>query len=104
MGAITFVSTLGTAVVIQMCLLPLYADMENPSPKKFRRAVNVAFAAVGFLFVAFAVIADVAYGNEIESNVLLNIKSGGWGVVAQIGMIAVMLGVYPLMLMPMVAP
>jgi amino acid permease len=103
-GAITFVSTLGTAVVIQMCLLPLYRDMEGASPKKFRRAVNVSFAGVCLLFIAFAVIADVAYGDTIESNVLLNIKPGVWGVVAQTGMIVVMLGVYPLMLMPMVAP
>jgi amino acid permease len=104
MGAVTFVSTLGTAVVIQMCLLPLYADMKDASPRKFKRAVNLAFAAVGVLFVAFSVIADIAYGEEIESNVLLNIKPGVWGVIAQIGMITVMLSVYPLMIMPMVAP
>jgi amino acid permease len=103
-GVITFVSTLGTAVVIQMCLLPLYGEMKDPCPRKFRRAVNLSFTAVGVLFVAFAVIADVAYGDGIESNVLLNLKPGAWGVFAQIGMIAVMFGVYPLMIMPMVAP
>lgn len=102
-GVMSLASNLNTAVAIHMCFLPLYADMAKPSPVVFRSALNVSFLIVGLLMVAFSVLAGVAYGPATRSNILLNLH-GLPGAVAQMGMVAVMMCVYPLMLMPMVAP
>merc|ERR1719253_216815 len=91
-------------LIIQMCVLPFYQELEDRSVAKFRTILKKAFAFLFFLFAGFLYMSLVAFGEGVFSNVLENFPNGLLGSMAQIGMVGVALSVYPLMLMPMVAP
>ena len=49
--------------------------------------------------------AYLTYGSNVLGNVLKNLPSASWyALIANAGMSVVCIGVYPLMIMPMVAP
>jgi len=102
-GMVTLATTLGTAVVIQMCLLPMYEGMEGRSVPRFKQAMKVSFAVVFVLLALFTVLCNAAFVT-VQQNVLENLDEGPFATAARVGMVAVMLGCYPLNLMPMVAP
>jgi amino acid permease len=92
------------SVIIQMCVLPMYEELQDRSPAKFQKIVNISFS---FLFVftsIFASLAYMLYGSQTQSNVLLNFPDIPGASLAQAGMVVVILGVYPIMVSPMIAP
>merc|ERR1712176_840316 len=91
-------------VIIQMCVLPMYKELETRSPKRFSHVIGVSFSGLFLLFVAFAVAGSLAYGPTVHSNVLKDLPHSGWGILAQACMVLAIAAVYPIMLMPMVAP
>lgn len=103
-GNITMVSALMQALIIQMCVLPMYRDLEDRSPEKFRSLLMKSFIFLFFLFSTFASLAFLAFGPMVQSNVLRDLPMNFSGNAARIGMLIVVLGVYPIMLMPMTAP
>merc|ERR1719408_1156803 len=98
------------AVTIQMCVLPMYYELEDRSPEKFTRCVNIAFFSLFLIFAGFSVLAEMNFGTSSESNILLNIPvnyqsaKGLCGMIAQLGMIVSISAVYPIMFAPMIAP
>lgn len=103
-GSAAMVSTMMQCAVIQMCVLPMYANLKDRSPQKFSHVLGASFSALFLIFSGFAVAGYIAYGWEVDSNVLKNISSGVLGTIAQGLMIVAMAAVYPIMLLPMVAP
>ena len=88
----------------QMCILPMYKDLEDRSPRRFRRALGVSFSTLFVLYAAFATVAYLHFGPTVPANVLNDLGEGGLGGVARVGMSVVVLCVYPIMVKPMVAP
>jgi amino acid permease len=82
----------------------MYEQLENRTPERFQMCVVVAF---GFLFVftmLFGAAAYMIFGTDTLSNILKNFPRNWPADVARVGMCLVVLGVYPIMLSPMVAP
>jgi amino acid permease len=103
-GCVSMCSALMMAIVIQMCVLPMYQSMRNRSVARFRRVLTVSFSFLFVLFVGFQTLALVAFGPFVQSNVLRNLPDDFAGSLARLGMIGAVLGVYPIMIAPMVAP
>jgi amino acid permease len=46
------------SVIIQMCVLPMYEELEERSPQAFQKIVNISFA---FLFLFMSLFSTVGY-------------------------------------------
>mmetsp|Transcript_71626 Transcript_71626/g.142145 ORF Transcript_71626/g.142145 Transcript_71626/m.142145 type:complete len:479 (-) Transcript_71626:13-1449(-) len=103
-GSLTMVSTVSNSIIIQMCVLPMYEVLENRSPRKFIHIVMLAFGILSVLLSLFCLVAYLAVGGNVQGNVLLDLPHTMWNSVSRAGIIVVILAVYPIMLMPMVAP
>eukprot|EP01062_Namystynia_karyoxenos_P023763 TRINITY_DN19208_c0_g1_i1.p1 TRINITY_DN19208_c0_g1~~TRINITY_DN19208_c0_g1_i1.p1 ORF type:complete len:457 (+),score=72.76 TRINITY_DN19208_c0_g1_i1:85-1455(+) len=103
-GNVVFMSNMMFSTVLQMCVLPMYRELKGRSPRRFCNILAAAFAALWVLFVGFASVGYLAYGSKVDSNVLNNLPRNVPGHAARIGMLFVILGVYPIMQMPMVEP
>lgn len=103
-GSIAMVSAMMQAVIIQMCILPMYQQLEDRSPHKFKGIVINAFSALFAIFGGFSAIAYLTFGPEVRGNVLLNLPHDRWGNLARIASSVSVMGVFPLVLMPMIAP
>jgi len=103
-GVFAFLSLISVSVIIQMCILPMYKELEDRSPRRFRRALGTSFSILAVLYSAFATIAYLRFGPAVPDNVLNDLGGGGWDEAARIGMSVVVLCVYPIMVKPMVAP
>eukprot|EP00746_Dinoflagellata_sp_MGD_P010791 gnl/MRDRNA2_/MRDRNA2_122422_c0_seq1.p1 gnl/MRDRNA2_/MRDRNA2_122422_c0~~gnl/MRDRNA2_/MRDRNA2_122422_c0_seq1.p1 ORF type:complete len:435 (-),score=53.92 gnl/MRDRNA2_/MRDRNA2_122422_c0_seq1:74-1378(-) len=103
-GAIAMVSAMMQAVIIQMCVLPMYHQLEDRSPKKFTGIVTVAFSCLFFIFAGFAVMAYLVFGPGVHGNILLDLPHTTWGNAARLGAALSVIAVYPIQLMPMIAP
>jgi amino acid permease len=104
-GTLTMVSTATNSIIIQMCILPMYEALENRSPERYTKVLLLAFACLGVLLSIFAIVAYLVVGPPVEGNVLKNFPPKTfWASATQVGMIVVIFAVYPIFLMPMVAP
>jgi len=103
-GSLTMFSILMQCSIVQMCVLPMYEEMENRSPRRFGIAVGTAFAFLALLFAAFSAVAYVVFGPQVQGNVMMNLPHDALGSFARVGMTLVMLAVFPIMMMSMVAP
>merc|ERR1712032_545006 len=69
------------------------------------RIVQRSFGGLFFLFASFSVVGYLLYGKEVSDNVLGDLGGEGfWHQVAQLGAALAVLGVYPILINPMVAP
>lgn len=103
-GDVAMFSAMMQAVTIQMCVLPMYNELQDRSPEKFRHIVRVAFSCLFVIFGCFAVAGQFSFGEIVQSNVLLDLPGHVWGKVAQFGAVVSIMSVYPIMMSPMVAP
>lgn len=103
-GTFTCFSVMMFSIIIQMCVLPMYEQLEDRSPAKFQKCVLAAFLFLFVFTMLFGACAYMIYGVETQSNVLKNFESHWAADVARIGMCLVVLGVYPIILAPMIAP
>lgn len=104
LGSMSMFSALMMATVIQMCVLPMYESLEDRSLPKFRRILFISFGFLFLLFVGFQTLALMVYGPDVSDNILNALPQTAASNVARLGMVGVVLGVYPIMLMPMIAP
>lgn len=104
LGNISMLSGMMMAMGIQCYVLPMYEELEGRSVPKFRRILYISFSFLFVLFVAFQTLAVFAFGTAVDSNVLKNLPPSSASTAAQLGMVVVSAGVYPLMLAPMVSP
>ncbi|CAE7522897.1 AVT1J [Symbiodinium natans] len=103
-GSLAMVSVLMQAAVVQMCILPMYEQMEHRNPGRFAKCLGISFGFVAFLFVGFSSIAYVAIGPHVSSNVLIDLPHGTFGGFARVVMAFAVIGVYPILTSSMVAP
>jgi amino acid permease len=82
----------------------MYEELENRSPRRFLCVLLVAFTSLGLLFAAFATVSYLAFGENVDSNVLNNLPKNHLSDVARIAVVGVVAAVYPIMVLPMVAP
>jgi len=103
-GSVAMVAAMMQTVVIQACVLPMYEEMENRSPGKFNRVVAVSFFILFVLCSSFAVLGYHTFGATVSSNILLNLPHTAAGNAGRLCAAAAVLGVYPIILKPMIAP
>eukprot|EP00928_Gymnodinium_smaydae_P044696 TRINITY_DN29815_c0_g1_i1.p1 TRINITY_DN29815_c0_g1~~TRINITY_DN29815_c0_g1_i1.p1 ORF type:complete len:468 (-),score=71.26 TRINITY_DN29815_c0_g1_i1:464-1867(-) len=105
-GSPAMLAALSQCVIIQMCVLPMYEELEDRSPAKFNRALWLAFAVLMVIYSAFATLGYLVFGQFVHSDVLqdMNIPRTPYGDLAQLGMVLVVAAIYPIMVIPMVAP
>merc|ERR1712032_485590 len=103
-GSVSMFSNLMIALIIQMCVLPMYESLEDRSVPRFRKIVVRSFSAAFVLFSGFFVAGILAFGVGVKYDILSSLPKDVFGNAARVGMLVVVLGVYPLMLMPMVQP
>lgn len=103
-GGITMVSALMQAAIVQMCVLPMYEQLERRSPERFAGCAIAGFGFVTLLFIVFSSVGYLLYGATVSSNVLQDLPIGLGGDIARIAMAVAVLGVYPIMVSSMIAP
>mmetsp|Transcript_40187 Transcript_40187/g.71321 ORF Transcript_40187/g.71321 Transcript_40187/m.71321 type:complete len:422 (+) Transcript_40187:40-1305(+) len=103
-GNIAMFSAMMQAIVIQMCVLPMYGELEDRSPAKFNRIVATSFGILFMVFAAFAVVGYVTFGPHVGSNILEAIPHSPLGKAAKVGAAICVAAVYPIMEKTMVAP
>eukprot|EP00397_Hematodinium_sp_SG-2012_P028205 GEMP01029684.1.p1 GENE.GEMP01029684.1~~GEMP01029684.1.p1 ORF type:complete len:421 (+),score=55.16 GEMP01029684.1:31-1293(+) len=103
LGNITMFSATMQTTVIQMCILPMYEEMDIRTPKRFGLSLAIAFGFLFLLFAAFSSFAYLTYGRNVQSNIFNSFPETTFPNVGRAGMLMVCLGVYPLMVLPMVA-
>jgi len=103
-GNFAMITVMFQAVIVQMCVLPMYKALENRSPQKFNRIVAVGFGVLFVLFCGFSSIGYLLSGPKVASNILQDLPKGPPTSVAEASVIAVVASVYPIMVYPMIAP
>eukprot|EP00929_Paragymnodinium_shiwhaense_P019394 TRINITY_DN13240_c0_g1_i2.p1 TRINITY_DN13240_c0_g1~~TRINITY_DN13240_c0_g1_i2.p1 ORF type:complete len:403 (+),score=74.22 TRINITY_DN13240_c0_g1_i2:64-1272(+) len=103
-GSVTMVSSATNSIIIQMCILPMYEAFENRTPERFGRVLVWSFGSLAVLLSVFSAFAYLVVGHTVSGNVLEDLPRGTWGNLTQAGMIIVIFAVYPIFLMPMIAP
>lgn len=103
-GNFSMISAMFQAVVIQMCVLPMYEELEDRSPQKFDKIVAVGFGILFFLFCGFSIVGYLLIGPEVQSNILKDLPHNIGSSIAQVGTMLVVSCVYPIMVYPMIAP
>mmetsp|Transcript_103372 Transcript_103372/g.287825 ORF Transcript_103372/g.287825 Transcript_103372/m.287825 type:complete len:434 (+) Transcript_103372:160-1461(+) len=103
-GTFSMVTVMFQAVIIQMCVLPMYKDLQDRSPRKFDKIVAVGFGVLFFIFSGFSCVGYLLVGPKVRDNLLADLDAGVWSSIAQVGTILVVSCVFPIMLAPMVAP
>jgi amino acid permease len=103
-GSLTMISTVTNTIIVQMCVLPMYEVLENRSPRRFFRVLLISFGCLTLLLCIFCLAAYIAIGNTVDGNVLKSLPETTWNAVSRGGVILVILAVYPIFLLPMVAP
>lgn len=103
-GNVAMVSAMMQAVIIQMCVLPMYQQLENRTPQKFLGIVSTAFCALFAIFSGFSVVAYLTFGPMVHGNLLLDLPHSVWGNMGRAAASISVLAVFPIMVMPMIAP
>lgn len=103
-GCIAMMSAMMNTVTMQTLVLPMYAEMKDRSPANFRRVLAASFSVLFALFSGFSGVGYLAFGSGVSSNVLLNLPSTALGHTARLCAALAVLAIYPLILLPMIAP
>jgi len=103
-GNFAMASVMFQAVIIQMCVLPMYEELEDRSPEKFDKIVAVGFGCLFLIFCGFSIVGYLLIGPQVQSNILEDLPKGPWTSIAQAGVMLVVACVYPIMVYPMIAP
>lgn len=103
-GSVAMVSAMMQVVVIQMCALPMYGELENRTPAKFNQIVAVSFGILMLLCCGFGVAGYATFGSTVNSNILVNLPNTQWGHVSRVAAATAVAAVFPMILGAMVAP
>lgn len=106
-GNVAMITVMFQAVIIQMCVLPMYKELADRTPRKFDKIVAVGFGTLFFIFCGFSIAAYMLVGPEVTSDVLQDltkVSDTAWTRVAQAGVMLVVACVYPIMVYPMIEP
>lgn len=104
MGSIAMVSAMMQTVIIQVCILPMYAELKDRTPTKFNFIVAISFSALFIICAGFAVVGYLTYGETVAPDVLTNLPGSPWGTFSRLSAAAAVCAVYPIIMNPMLAP
>ena len=96
-GTISMFSAMMTAIVIQMCVLPMYGELEHRSPQKFNNIVKAGFGSLFVIFASYAVLGYLIFGRGTPPNVLDALPHDILGQSARNGAAVSVAAVYPIM-------
>lgn len=102
-GLISMASMSCTSMIVQMCALQMYAELEDKTPKKFAHITRVCFIVLFFIYAGFAAIGYLTYGPDVKSNILKNLPNNVWGKASRIAYVVVIGAAYPIMVYPMIS-
>lgn len=100
-GDLTMLAVVMMAASVQQCVLSLYSEMQNRTIKRFATIQLIAAALVIILLSVVSVAGYIRSGPRVASNMLLELPSDGVGFMAQVSILPVVIGVYPLLLYPL---
>lgn len=104
-GNVTFVCSIVMAIGIHPIIMPMYEELEGRNVKKFSRSLMISSGFTWTLFMLFSSLGYLSYGTKTLQNFILNLPPTQWYTyVVQIGITLVVLFVYPMMMIPLVAP
>lgn len=103
-GGLTALCLVYYSIVMQYCVQPIYLELEDRSPEKFRRVLAVAFAVNTVLYCVMGVCGYVAFGPAVQGNVINSLPAGMATTFARGAMALCMVGVFPLQIMPVLTP
>jgi len=103
-GNVSMMSAMMQCVIIQMCVLPMYRELENRTPARFRVSLTTAFVLLAILYCIFSVFGYMVFGPTVKSNALQSFETNVISQVAWIGTIFVVAAVYPILLLCILAP
>lgn len=103
-GTITAFSLIMYTIIIQMVIPQMYQELEERSPAKFARCLATALFVLFFFFAATMIGGYVAFGANVNSNVMNELPADSAGNLARAMMAVCIMGCYPLNVKPMVAP
>lgn len=104
MGTVTMFSSVMQCAIIQMCVLPMYEELEDRSPRRFFTALFSAFAFLAVLFSLFTTAAYFVFGPNVHANVIADFPGDLRGTLARMGLTVAVLTVYPVIMTSVVAP
>lgn len=103
-GSIAMFSAMAQTIILQVCILPMYKELEDRSPEKFASVVKVAFSWIFLIFASFSVCAYLVFGPSVHGNVLVDLPNDAKGNMARLAAALSMFAVFPIMLVPITAP
>jgi amino acid permease len=103
-GLVSMVSMTGTSMIIQMCAMPMYAELDDRTPEKFERLTRLAFLVLFIVYAGYAIIGYLTYGPvSLKSNILQNLPHGQWGKASRLAYVLVISAAYPMFVYPMIS-
>jgi len=103
-GAFTAACLLCYSVIMQFCVQPIYAELENRSPEKFRSILVVAFTVLTALYIGTGICGYIAFGPSVKSDVISVLPPGTATIVARGTMALCIVGTFPFQIMPVLVP
>merc|ERR1719333_2087834 len=82
----------------------MYGQLEDRSPRRFLGVLVAGFSVLFAIFAGFSVVAYMTFGPGVHGNVLVDLPHNIWGNLARFAASLSVLGVFPLIMMPMMAP
>jgi len=84
------------AFTCQQSLLPIMAEMADPSPRRLVLLITMALALVLPLYAVFSVFGYLTYGDNVLSNLLDNYPNNGLTIAARVGVAIVVITSFPI--------
>jgi len=84
------------AFTCQQSLLPILAELADPSPRRLVLLITMSLALAMPLYAVFSVFGYLTYGDNVKSNLLDNYPNNGLTVAARIGIAIVVITSFPL--------
>lgn len=104
-GSIAMLGGMANCVIVQMCVLPMYGELKDRTPAKMMNAVKLSFSGLFVLFGSFSVSGYLWRGELLTDNIVCEIgKESFLDKLAQLGSAVAVIGVYPILVSPMLAP
>lgn len=103
-GNIAMFSAMMQAVAIQVCVLPMYEELQSRSPKKFRKITAVSFSCTCVFFIAFAIFGYLVFGPSVSSNIIQDLPTTSASTLARVSSAACVIAIFPIMAQAMASP
>merc|ERR1712194_209432 len=86
------------------CIPPIFEDQENRDPKRFKRLMCAALATVGIINVTFGLSGLLAFGVEVQGNVLVALPTRATTTLGRASLLFVAAAGYSMMVYTLLFP